>query len=270
MIHVTMLSEYIYCPRKLYLRYVLKFVPTVTSSVVRGNIEHDFFDLIKQKEEDLILSINFHNLNRVESLFTQLYKDVLEELIANYEEDLEKVQLDKENFFSKELQKVLFHGRSKAKLLRNFIDQTGLLGEELIESLPLKYETEVKLSSRKLKLKGIVDRIEIIDGSYIPVELKTGAMPIKGIWPAHKIQLGAYILLMREKFNSNFGYVHYLDFNSKRKVVMNPFLEEEIKNILNYVSNILKSDKIPDVCKNKKKCFSCGFKNYCDSNSESL
>jgi len=46
--------------------------------------------------------------------------------------------------------------------------------------------SEQRIGSDKLQLKGIVDRIEVYENGYVPVELKTGKIPKEGVWPGHR------------------------------------------------------------------------------------
>ena len=57
MLSVTMLSSYIYCPRKLYLERVLKFSKFPKAAMIKGTIRHHAYDAIINEEESLIKSI---------------------------------------------------------------------------------------------------------------------------------------------------------------------------------------------------------------------
>lgn len=263
MLPVTALSDYLYCPRKVYLRYVLKFMPTTHESVIKGKIKHDVFDAINKTEEELILSIKPSDVLNLCVIYKQVYADLLTNSLSKFEGDIRKVELDKEKLYNDSLQKFLDEASYKAKALIEIINKTGLFGKDLLDILPAKQKSELFLSSPKLKIKGIIDKVEIFDDVYVPVELKTGSMPRDGVWPGHRVQLASYILLLNEKFKSNYGFVEYLDYDVRRKVVMNPFLESEVKELVCKVNNVLESDNIPNVCDNQNKCNSCNFRSRC-------
>ncbi len=265
MIPVTALSDYLYCPRKIYLRYVLKFIPVVQEPVVKGKIKHDVFDAISKNEENIILNINPLDIGNIRVLYEQAYKDLLANSISKFEGEIAKAELDKEKLFNDSLKKFLDEAAYRANFLLGIIKQTGLFGKELLNALPVKQKSEIFLSSPKLRLKGIIDRVEEIEGLHVPIELKTGSMPREGVWPNHKIQLASYILLLNEKFKSDHGFVDYLDFSVRRKVIMNAFLESEVQDLIEKIHNLFESDVIPEACGNPNKCQSCSFKEKCFS-----
>lgn len=90
-------------------------------------------------------------------------------------------------------------------------------------------------------------------------------MPINGVWPNHKIQILAYILLLNSKFKTNIteGIVHYLDKDEKRLIKTNPFSEIKVKELISEVNELILSNKIPEPVKNENKCRSCGLKEEC-------
>lgn len=265
MIPVTALSDYLYCPRKVYLRYVLKFIPVVQEPVVKGKIKHDVFDAISKNEENIILNIKPLDIGNVRVLYEQAYKELLANSISKFEGEIVKAELDKEQLFNDSLKKFLDEAAYRANFLLGIIKQTGLFGKDLLNALPVKQKSELFLSSPKLRLKGIIDRVEEIDGLHVPVELKTGSMPREGVWPNHKVQLASYILLLNENFKSDHGFVDYLDFGVRRKVVMNAFLESEVKDLIEETHKLFESDALPEICGNPNKCQSCSFKGKCFS-----
>lgn len=263
MIPVTALSDFLYCPRKVYLRYVLKLIPVIGEPIIKGKIQHDVFDAINKTEENLILTIKPSDLNNIDALYANVYRELLAKSVSKFGEDIKKAELDKEQLFNNSLQKFLDEANYRAKNLLNVIKTTGLFGKDLLEVIPSKQKSELFLSSRKLKLRGVIDKVEILDDVYVPVELKTGPMPRDGVWPNHRIQLASYILLLNENFKSDYGFVEYLDSNVRRKVVMNPFLEDEVKSLVGEVCNVLDSGDMPKACDNANKCKSCNFKDRC-------
>jgi CRISPR-associated protein Cas4 len=135
----------------------------------------------------------------------------------------------------------------------------------LWDKLTPKIESEFKIASDSLELKGIVDQIEVYPSGRVPIELKTGSMPKEGVWPGHRIQLGAYALLMEERFGKKIkeGFVHYLDPNIRRQVVINPFLRQEVKELKNKIRQMLDGKDIPAAADNENKCKKCGLREQC-------
>lgn len=263
MIPVTSLSTYLYCPRNLYLRYVLKVVPKIKGETVLGKIKHEVFDGINKVEEKIIKNIQVSNIDNIGVLYEQVYQNILQDSFSKYESNLQELKLDKEEELKNAWPAFLEEARLRADNLFRFVKQNKVYGIELWNALTPKIISETSLFSKKLRLKGVIDRVEVHDGHYTPVELKTGNMPREGIWPNHRIQLSSYILLLREKFRSEFGFVEYLDYGVRRKVAMNPFLEQEVAELVSAVHDLLESDKLPLICNNKNKCAKCALRESC-------
>ena len=113
-------------------------------------------------------------------------------------------------------------------------------------------------------------QVHVYDNEYVPFELKTGRTPSDGVWPSHRIQLAAYSLLLQEHFNKQIkeGFVVYLDTKEKRHIAMNPFMKEEVKQIVNDIMELLESRELPDFCSNENKCRKCGLKQTCYNEEE--
>ena len=56
-ISVSMLSSYLYCPRKLFLQQVLAVEEPPKESLVLGSLRHEIYDFINQSEEKIVTSI---------------------------------------------------------------------------------------------------------------------------------------------------------------------------------------------------------------------
>lgn len=263
MISVTALSTYLYCSRKLYLLWVLKAIPKVKGETVLGKIKHEVFDSINKVEEKIIKGIEKSNIYNIGVVYEQIYQNILQDSFSKYESDIQEARLDKENVMQHTWPMFLEEARLRADNIFRFVEQNKVYGLELWNSLTPKILSETSLVSKKLRLKGVIDRIEVHDGHYTPVELKTGSMPRDGVWPSHRIQVASYILLLREKFRSEFGFVEYLDYGVKRKIAMNPFLEQEVTSLVSEVCALLESDQLPSVVNNKNKCAKCALRESC-------
>ena len=160
-----------------------------------------------------------------------------------------------------------FKGESELRALNisKFIEKHKVFGKELWEQLIPKIKSEYRIDSEELELRGIVDQIEVYPTGKIPIELKTGNAPDEGVWPGHRIQLGAYALLMEEKFKTPIteGFVVYLDKQERRHIVINPFLKQEVRELKNKVRELLGSTETPEFVDNENKCKKCGLKEQC-------
>ena len=265
-ISVTMLSSYSYCQRKLFLENVLRIYEPPKQALVLGSVRHEVFDEINKKEKQIVSSIiERMELEKLKEKYKEEYSKVLRQVIVDYKEDLLGFNLSLPDVFRQCWPIVLEEAETRAKNIFDFIAKHNIFGEELWEKLTPKIESEFRIESDILGLKGIIDHLEKHPEKYVPVELKTGKMPSEGVWPGHKIQIAAYMMLLEEKFNQkvNSGFIYYLDSKQKREIVMNEFLKEEIKDLVGKVKSLFNSQIIPNYCGNPNKCEKCGLKDQC-------
>ncbi|MBU1245830.1 MAG: CRISPR-associated protein Cas4 [Nanoarchaeota archaeon] len=265
-IAVSKLSEYLYCKRKLYLQEVLGFVPELKREVVKGSIRHNVFDDVNKLDESIVKSFKrFVPFSDVFMSYRSAYYKSFFGFVQRNKEDLLKVGIKPMEFFHEKWPAFLFEARERANKVHNLMGKEKVFGDQLWERLFPKYMTEIWVESDFLKLKGVIDRIEIFEDRAVPIELKTGKMPHEGVWPGHRIQLEAYMLLINEGLGKNVkeGYIEYLDSKERRGVVMNPFVREEIVGLVNDVFAMLESDKVPEKVKNENKCKSCALREKC-------
>ena len=257
MISVTTLSSYMYCSRKLYLQYVLKITEPPKEALLKGSIRHLTYENINLAEEELVKSIKKGTtLKDLEGKYHQKYREILLQVIKQNKEELKQFKILPQDLFKNVWPLILSESETRASALHNFILKHNIFGQELWEKLTPKIESELKITSEKLGLRGIIDQIEIHTGGFVPIELKTGKSPREGVWPGHKIQLIAYVLLLEEKFNTEIkeGFVNYLDTKQKRHITINPFMRIEVKELIEKVNTLFNSDKIPNFEKNTNKC----------------
>jgi len=265
-ISVSMLSGYLFCPRKLFLQQVLSLKEPPKESMVLGSLRHEIYDFINQSEEKIVTSIK-DKIRYDELLITYktFYSKALREKIIKNKPKLREVNLDIVNVFKKTWPLILNEAELRTKNIFNFIQKYNVYGQDLWDKLTPKIISEIRIESNDLQLKGIIDKIEIYETDYVPIELKTGKMPKEGVWPGHRIQIAAYAMLIEEKFNTKVkeGFVNYLDAKETRHISINSFMKEEIMDLVNEVQELLKNQKIPNYCDNKSKCVNCGLRNTC-------
>ncbi len=143
----------------------------------------------------------------------------------------------------------------------------------LEEKLGLKRETpkswqpDVKerkwLASDRLRLRGAVDCVDDSGEMVIAIHEKKGKAPKEGVWPGHRVQMGAYLLLLEEMHAERpvQGIVRY-SREDERNVVMNPYLRYEVLEVRDKILHMLAHDSIPKYAK-EEKCTSCSMKEQC-------
>ena len=124
------------------------------------------------------------------------------------------------------------------------------------------------LKDKTLDLIGVCDKIEIVEGKYYPVLLKSGNPPLKGVWNQDAIELISYAILLEEEFDTDIfvGFVDYEKIGDRRPVVMDVTIRKEFFNIIREVKEIVENRKLPNVKKSHKKCEICEYKDNCLKN----
>ncbi len=266
MISVTMLSAYLYCKRKMFLEYILKLSEPPKDAIVKGSIRHQAIDMANKAEEEIVNSISeIDGLEDIKNKYVREYTKILRKVIVKNKGSLRRVQLPLIDAYRHTWKFFENIAEVRAESVFRFKAEHNIFGKELWEKLTPKIRSEVRIESEGLGLKGIVDMLEVFDSYFIPLELKTGKAPKEGVWPGHRIQIAAYMLLLSEKFNLEVkrGYIDYMDIKDKREIVMNPMLREEVIETVKFINNLLKSQEVPDFCDNENKCNSCGLREKC-------
>lgn len=270
-IPVSLLSAYMYCSRKLFLEEVLLLEEPPKESLIMGSIRHETYDKINKTEEEIVTSIAKRvGLGEIQELYKQKYLQILRKAVANNRNRLKEANLNMLDAYRKSFFFITEESQLRSSNIFNFIEANNVFGKELWEKLTPKIISELKVESNELRLKGIVDQVHIYNDEYVPFELKTGRTPQDGVWPSHRIQLAAYSLLMQEHFKKPVkeGFVVYLDTKEKRHIAMNPFMKEEVKQIVDDVIALLEKKELPDFCNNENKCRKCGLKQTCYDENE--
>ncbi|MBI2656840.1 CRISPR-associated protein Cas4 [Candidatus Woesearchaeota archaeon] len=270
-ISVSLLSSYLYCSRKLFLEKVLMLEEPPKESIVMGSIRHEAYDSINKKEEEIATSITKRaTFESIQALYKQKYLAILRKAIANNRKRLEEVNINMLEAYKKSFPFIMEESLLRATNIFNFIEANNVFGEELWRKLTPKIMSELRVESSQLKLKGIIDQVHVYDNEYVPFELKTGRTPQDGVWPSHRIQIAAYSLLLQEHFSKPVkeGFVVYLDTKEKRHIAINPYMKEEVRQIVEEIIALLESRELPDFCNNENKCRKCGLKQTCYNEEE--
>jgi len=263
MIPVSALSSYLFCPRKMYLQYVLEVKPVEVDRIVKGEIKHNVFDQVNKAEEEIVKKISAENINETGMMYKQEYYKALMQTIEQKEDTIRKVGIDKNKLLEETWTRLMQEAELRTKNITEFAQQNQLFGKELWEKLKPKYITEMSVMSTKLKLRGRIDRVEINEEDYTPIELKTGNMPINGMWPGDKIQLGAYILMLQQKYKAWYGFLEYTEYGARKKLIMDEPLKEDVIRTVEDVHGTMESRYLPKKCGNENKCAKCQMREGC-------
>ena len=118
-----------------------------------------------------------------------------------------------------------------------------------------------------LDLIGVIDKIEVENGNYFPISLKSSNPPIKGVWDGDLMEVIANGLLIEQEFNTytTVGYVDYLKIGERRPVIIDTDARKSFFKVLTHINRIIEDGEIPNVKANQKKCENCEYKELCEN-----
>ena len=257
---VTDLCSYMFCPRSLYIKLVLGMREPAKPVMVLGSIRHRVFEDANSREKELVERISSGTpAGSVAEMFSEAYAGILDRSIQAYSPQLDALKMDKAEVAEKMQTAVKAQSEERAGQILEFASKNRVFGNRLWEKLSPKIKSEVRIHSKELKLRGIIDRIEMYGKEYVPVEIKTGRVPRTGVWPDHRIQVSAYGMLIKEKFGATVkeGMVRYVKEGQTRQVAFNPFMEYEVMKVRNSVFEMAEKE-MPKFC-GKSYCQLCSY-----------
>ncbi len=123
------------------------------------------------------------------------------------------------------------------------------------------------LQSEKLGMTGSPDRLIKTNDELTPSIIKTGNMPLNGVWHGDRLQLTAYAVLVEEKYDIPVrrGFVEYARWGIVREAAIR---RHERRNVLQILEKIKKIQNgiMPEKPKDAP-CEYCGFTGLCDVKS---
>lgn len=265
MISVSALSEFIYCPFKVHLRYVEGY-EIQSQAMVVGRLYHEvnrgYEELLKRN----IWSLNNKmNLEKISSTIFEGVPDFVDLTIQKYL----KKELDDVEEFEDVISKLETHLKLDSIIIalktKKILDK-GKSPVEIVDMLFPPALLEFSLENKELGLRGKVDKIELGESIYYPVEIKTGFPPVKGVWPSESLQITAYSLLMEEEFQKEVlvGFVDYLQIRERKTVAVNSSLREKLYETLSQMQSLIYEGDFPDRSPAASQCRSCNYAQVCD------
>ena len=261
MINVSSIRMYMYCPMKLYLQ---NHVDNSETDDIQLNTE---LKKIKVDTQDLIQK-NMRKLKKEMSI-TDI-ENILSENIANYLESTfssienmelgltrqQVIDINNETYFNIKLQAL------RTKQAMELLDKNGYA---VVDMFFPNCIYSYFLSNEKLGIRGISDKIEIVDGKYYPISIKHSNPPIRGVWDQDAMDVASNALLIEEEFTTEVfvGFVDYTKINERRPVVIDVNLRKTLFDVIAEVNEIENDKKVPTIKMNEKKCGNCEYKNIC-------
>lgn len=264
MIKISSIKQHMYCPLKLYhqIHIDLKENKTYKLAIEIKKLKIDIQDMIQKNMRKVKKEMPLSEIESVLSENIDPYIKSTTQSIKTMNLGLEPSQINEiiDNAYFSIKMTSLKTKQVMTTLDKNAYEVTDMFFPNCMYSYLIK--------DRSLDIIGICDKIEIVDGRYYPILLKSGIPPLKGVWDQDAIELVAYALLIEEEFTTDVyvGFVDYEKIGDRRPVVMDVDLRKSYFNILREVKEIIENKKMPNVKKSPKKCEKCEYNEICLKN----
>ncbi len=265
---VSSINEYFYCPLKVYLKEYTKPQENITPQQeiqklhgkIRKQVLKEYQNSVKKNFRIIQDNMNASEINQ--KLFKDIPKilrKVMKEHHINPNDEAEFLEDLKEDL---KIQTAILALKTNQIINKGYNDPnylSELLFPPIIENYLIK--------NFDLGLSGLIDKIEVVDGTYFPIKQKTGRGPLRGVWDSDALELAAYSILLEYEFNTEIlvGFINYGNINDKRPVVINTKLREKLQEVLQSIYSI-KKGILPEINLNLKKCEKCDYNKACKEN----
>ncbi|MBZ9571403.1 Dna2/Cas4 domain-containing protein [Methanobrevibacter sp. TMH8] len=290
MISTSSIRTYMFCPIKLYLQKSLD--ETINNDILLHKtikeLRIDLHDLFQRNlrrikkemtlieiEENLSKNIEEYIQNSI-NILKNSEKKVLElnnienkENVDLFEKEVEKEieEIDKIEEMKIEIEaEVYFNIKILALKAQKSMELNDKDGSQIAELFFPTSMHSYLMRDNQLEIVGTCDKIEIIDGKYYPISLRSSKPPLKGTWDGDSIELVAAALLIEQEFDTEVfvGFVEYLKIGDRRPVIMDANLRKGLFKVLKEIDDILNEKIVPEVNKNMEKCLNCDYNTVCN------
>lgn len=265
MIYVTDLTEYLFCPYKLYLKKIKGLPLPQTPEMLTGTIIHKIYEEVLLRER-IIIDQRIDEKMGIDEIFKILYADskrVIKNIMIKNKEKLKDAGVDYLELI-KELQEELKEDELlKSIRIKKYIALYGK-DQNLYKNLFMIKDMEYSVFSNELGLSGKIDKLEEdSEGNLFPIELKTGLFS-NGIRKHEKLQVSAYALLLEKErgIKIPLGFLEYYQVKQRIPFLIKDEDKKEVLDILAKVKELLEGEREPKK-ERKNFCNRCGYNDFC-------
>ena len=259
MITVSTIKLHMYCPMKLYIK---------THVDTRENEDYQLAIEIKKLKID-IQDLIHKNMRKIKKdMELPEIEEKLSENIESYIESSINSIMDL-GLESSQINEIIDNAYFNIKITALKIKQAMTILDKNAYAITDMFFPNCMysyvLKDPQLELIGMCDKIEIMDGKYYPVTLKSSNPPIRGVWDQDALELVAHAILLEDEFETEVyvGFVDYEKIGDRRPVVMDVNLRKALFEVIREVKEIIENKKLPKVRKSPKKCEKCEYNNIC-------
>ena len=264
MINISSIKTHMYCPMKLYIQ---TYVDTDENNDYQLAIEIkklkiDIQDLINKNMRKIKKEMSLTEIENELSENIDIFIESSTKAILNMDLNLETSQINEiidDTYFNIKITAL------KTKQAMSILKKDAFaITDMFFPNCMYSY----LLNDPQLELIGMCDKIEIIDGKYYPIAIKSSNPPLKGVWDQDAIELAANAILVEEEFDTEVfvGFIYYEKIADKRPVIMDVNLRKGLFEVIQEVKEITENKKLPNLKITLKKCKNCKYKEICIKN----
>ena len=261
MIKISSIKQHMYCPMKLYIK---------THIDANENKDYQLAGEIKKLKIDIenLIQKNIRKVkkNMVLSEIENVLSENIDPYIKSTTKSIKSINIGLE---ASQINEIIDNAYFNIKITALKTKQAmTILDKHAFEIIDMFFPNcmySYLIKDQSLGVIGMCDKIEIVDGKYYPILLKSGKPPVKGVWDSDAIELVANAILIEEEFGNDVyvGFVDYEKIGDRRPVVMDVELRKAYFNVLREVKEIINNKKKPNVKKTARKCEKCEYKDIC-------
>lgn len=265
MINISSIKQYMFCPLIIYHQNIddINENDYLINSEIK-NLRIDLEDLARKNIRKISPNMD---LKKIEDILLENIFNYIDNTILNLQKSLPKTYEDQINKSKKDIiTEIYFKIKILALKSKQAMEILEKNGNQILEMFFPSSMSGYHLKDSDLEISGVCDKIEIIEGNYYPIQIKTGKPPIKGVWDNDAIELVANALLIEQEFDTEVfvGFIEYIQIQERRPVVMDVHLRKSLFKVLKEIKNIKYQDIIPKVIANKQKCIKCNYNEICE------
>lgn len=124
----------------------------------------------------------------------------------------------------------------------------------------------LRLTSTRIGLSGVVDMAIVFQEEVIPVDFKDGAFSVGEVVPLHhKYQLLCYGLMLEEAYGSRChrGYIHSLEDGKTRSIIFTDGAKQYLLTKLRKIRRMILQEEFPEESPYRGRCRECEFRPVC-------
>lgn len=261
------LKTYAYCPYQLYLEKNLGNKPIKDIDTLKWKIINNARQKIEEEQRQHLKSLP-HNpsLEEIQKALLAPAADALYHAFTEHKELLPKDKKLLQKLW-REAQTTLKHeALLKAAKLKAAAEYTGKPVSTLYKIVePHAITKNYVIKNRNLGVIGEIDRIEKINGEYVPVKVKNGRPPVSGVWEGDQLQVATLAMLLEEKLQTklSLALVEYTQIQEKRPVIITEELRKKVLRAIENIREILADSYVPPKYSPEYRCYNCKYKTVC-------